>query len=80
MVITKPAGMVVHPAMVIIQTLVNAIAHHLNIINIKKLEDPRLGLVHHIDKNTSGLLLVAKTPEAKTSFKAILSKNKKGST
>ena len=34
--------------------------------NIKDIEDPRLGLVHRIDKDTSGVLLIAKTPNAKT--------------
>lgn len=66
MVINKPAGMVVHPGHGNYSgTLVNAVAYHLNRKNIKDLDDPRLGLVHRIDKNTSGLLLVAKTPEAK---------------
>ena len=69
MVINKPPGMVVHPGHGnYTGTLVNAVAYHLNFDNIKDLEDPRLGLVHRIDKDTSGLLLVAKTPEAKTNL------------
>ena len=67
MVINKSPGMVVHPGHGnYTGTLVNALAYHLNYDNIKDLEDPRLGLVHRIDKDTSGLLLVAKTPQAKT--------------
>lgn len=67
MVINKPAGMVVHPGHGnYTGTLVNAVAYHLNQDNISDMNDPRLGLVHRIDKDTSGLLLVAKTPEAKT--------------
>lgn len=71
MVINKPAGMVVHPGHGnYTGTLVNAVAFHLHRDNIKELDDPRLGLVHRIDKDTSGLLLVAKTPEAKTHLSA----------
>lgn len=67
MVINKSPGMVVHPGHGnYTGTLVNALAYHLNYDNIKDLDDPRLGLVHRIDKDTSGLLLVAKTPQAKT--------------
>jgi len=71
MVINKPAGMVVHPGHGnYTGTLVNAVAYHLHREEIKDLSDPRLGLVHRIDKDTSGLLLVAKTPEAKTHLSA----------
>ena len=67
MVINKPPGLVVHPGHGnYTGTLVNAVAYHLNFDNIKNIEDPRLGLVHRIDKDTSGLLIVAKTPDAKT--------------
>ena len=66
-VINKPAGLVVHPGIGNQSgTLVNAVAYHLNHDNITDLADPRLGLVHRIDKDTSGLLLIAKTPEAKS--------------
>ena len=69
MVINKPAGMVVHPGHGnYTGTLVNAVAYHLHRDNIKEINDPRLGLVHRIDKDTSGLLLIAKTPEAKTNL------------
>ena len=67
MVVNKPPGMVVHPGHGnYTGTLVNAIAYHLGYKNIKDIDDPRLGLVHRIDKDTSGLLLIAKTPNAKT--------------
>ena len=69
LVVNKPPGMVVHPGHGnYTGTLVNALAYHLNYQNMKDLEDPRLGLVHRIDKDTSGLLLVAKTPDAKTNL------------
>ena len=71
MVINKPPGMVVHPGHGnYTGTLVNAIAFHLHDQNGLDLTDPRLGLVHRIDKDTSGLLLIAKTPEAKTHLSA----------
>ena len=67
MVIDKPAGMVVHPGCGNFSgTLVNAIAWHLRDDKDFDPNDPNVGLVHRIDKDTSGLLLVAKTPEAKT--------------
>lgn len=67
LVINKPAGLVVHPGHGHFNgTLVNALAYHLGINkDNKKAEDERLGiLVHRIDKNTSGLLLVAKNDES----------------
>lgn len=68
-VVNKPAGMVVHPGHGnYTGTLVNAIAYHLNYEKGMNIDDPRLGLVHRIDKDTSGLLLIAKTPEAKTNL------------
>jgi 23S rRNA pseudouridine1911/1915/1917 synthase len=67
LVVNKPAGMVVHPGHGnYTGTLVNALAYHLNVDKAMEMDDPRMGLVHRIDKETSGLLLVAKTPEAKT--------------
>jgi len=67
LVVNKPPGMVVHPGHGnYTDTLVNALAYHLNGEREIKMDDPRMGLVHRIDKDTSGLLLVAKTPEAKT--------------
>lgn len=67
MVINKPAGLVVHPGCGnYTGTLVNAIAWHLRDNPQYNPNDPSVGLVHRIDKDTSGLLVVAKTPEAKT--------------
>jgi len=65
MVVNKPAGLVVHPGHGNYSgTLVNALAWHLG-IREKVDGDGRMGLlVHRIDKNTSGLLVVAKTDEA----------------
>ena len=67
LVVNKPAGLVVHPGHGNYHgTLVNALAWHLRDNPDYDVSDPRLGLVHRIDKDTSGLLVVAKTPEAKT--------------
>ena len=61
-VVNKPAGMVVHPSYGhYTGTLVNALAWHLRGNPLfKDNSDPRPGLVHRIDKDTSGLLVVAK--------------------
>ena len=65
LVINKPAGMVVHPGHGNYEhTLLNALAWHFR--DKLDINDPNIGLVHRIDKDTSGLLLIAKTPEAKT--------------
>lgn len=67
MVVNKPAGLVVHPGCGnYYGTLVNAIAWHLKDNPKYDPNDPQVGLVHRIDKDTSGLLVVAKTPDAKT--------------
>ena len=67
MVINKPAGLVVHPGCGnYTGTLVNAIAWHLKDNPSYDPNDPQVGLAHRIDKDTSGLLVVAKNPEAKT--------------
>lgn len=67
LVVNKPAGLVVHPGHGnYTGTLVNALAWHFKDNPDYDVSDPRLGLVHRIDKDTSGLLVVAKTPEAKT--------------
>ena len=67
MVINKPAGLVVHPGCGNYHgTLVNAIAWHLKDNPLYDPNDPQVGLVHRIDKDTSGWLVVAKTPNAKT--------------
>ncbi len=67
LVVNKPAGLVVHPGHGNYSgTLVNALAWHFKDNPNYDVDDPRLGLVHRIDKDTSGLLVIAKTPEAKT--------------
>lgn len=66
-VVNKPAGMCVHPGFGNYDgTLVNALAWHLRSLPMfQDMKDPRPGLVHRIDKDTSGLLVVAKTEKAK---------------
>lgn len=65
-VVNKPAGLVVHPSYGhYTGTLVNALAYHLQDNVLFKGEDIRPGLVHRLDKNTSGLLVVAKNEQAK---------------
>lgn len=69
MVVDKQPGMVVHPGSGNPGgTLANAVAWHLKQQNpdINELDLARFGLVHRIDKNTSGLLVMAKTPAAMT--------------
>lgn len=67
MVVNKPAGMVVHPGAGNFHgTLINAVAWHLKELPTFDANDPAVGLVHRIDKDTSGLLVIAKTPDAKT--------------
>ena len=63
MVIDKPAGLVVHPGSGNWSgTLANALLHH-----VPALADvARAGIVHRLDKDTSGLLVIAKTPTAQT--------------
>ena len=66
MVVNKPAGLVVHPGCGNTHgTLINAVAWHLKDNPTFDPNDPQVGLVHRIDKNTSGLLVVAKTAYAK---------------
>jgi Pseudouridylate synthases, 23S RNA-specific len=72
LIVNKPAGMLVHPTVrVRTGTLLNALAHHLN--SGKTDEESgevfrRAGLVHRLDKQTSGLLVIAKTARASHSF------------
>ena len=69
MVVDKPAGLVVHPGAGNFHgTLINAVAWHLRDMQSFDPNDPERGLVHRIDKDTSGLLVVAKTPDAKTNL------------
>ncbi|MFA5850816.1 MAG: RluA family pseudouridine synthase [Bacteroidales bacterium] len=66
LLVNKPPGLVVHPGHGHFSgTLINALAFHLGKSQKADAEDDRMGiLVHRIDKNTSGLLLVAKNDEA----------------
>lgn len=69
LIVNKPAGMVVHPAYQNWSgTLVNGLAYHFQ--NLPEMEgnEGRPGLVHRIDKDTSGLLVIAKTERAMTSL------------
>lgn len=69
LVVNKPAGMVVHPGNGnYTGTLVNALAYHLQDNPTYDPNDPAVGLAHRIDKDTSGLLVVAKRPDAKTAL------------
>ena len=71
LIISKPVGMVVHPASGnYTGTLVNGVAYHLLQQNkdLTPTELPRYGLVHRIDKNTSGLMVLAKTSRAVASL------------
>jgi 23S rRNA pseudouridine1911/1915/1917 synthase len=66
MIINKPAGLVVHPGHGNYSgTLVNGLVYKYQGLELYGGNDPRPGLVHRIDKNTSGLLVVAKTELAK---------------
>lgn len=65
LVVNKPAGMVVHPGHGNYSgTLINALVHHFE--NLPHNSSNRPGLVHRIDKDTSGLLVIAKTETAMT--------------
>lgn len=65
LIVNKPAGLVVHPAAGNWSgTLQNALLHH----DPKLAVLPRAGIVHRIDKDTSGLLMVAKTLQAHNSL------------
>lgn len=69
LIVNKPAGMVVHPGSGNYSgTLINGVAWHLKQQqpDIEEAVLPRFGMVHRIDKNTSGLLVLAKTPKAMT--------------
>ena len=69
LVVNKPAGLVVHPgAGNPAGTLMNGLLHHAPTLE----QVPRAGIIHRIDKQTSGLLLVAKTLQAHTSLVRLL--------
>ena len=66
LLINKQPNLVVHPGFGNFDgTLLNAVAWHLKDVPGFDANDSRIGLVHRIDKDTSGLILIAKTPEAK---------------
>ncbi len=66
-IVNKDAGMVVHPGYGnYTGTLVNALVYHFGRLPLQNNEDIKPGLVHRIDKNTSGLLVVAKSELAQT--------------
>jgi 23S rRNA pseudouridine1911/1915/1917 synthase len=65
LVVNKPPGLVTHPGAGNWDgTLLNALLHHCP----RLAELPRAGIVHRLDKDTSGLLVVAKTPQAQTAL------------
>lgn len=65
LVLHKPAGMIVHPGVGVQSgTLANALMHHLRGTPLFREGQERPGIVHRIDKNTTGLLLIGKTEEA----------------
>ena len=67
LIVNKEAGMVVHPGHGNYEgTLVNALIYHFNDLPQQNNESIKPGLVHRIDKNTSGILLIAKTEMAQT--------------
>jgi len=67
LIVNKEAGMVVHPAYNNWDgTLVNALTYHFQQLPTMKDNEGRPGLVHRIDKDTSGLLVIAKTESAMT--------------
>ena len=71
LIVNKPPGLVVHPASGNYSgTLINGVAYYLHEKNQAITEEtlPRFGLVHRIDKNTSGLLVLAKTSRAVASL------------
>lgn len=70
LVVNKPAGLVVHPGHGNYEhTLLHALAWHFQTSGGElDINDPSIGLCHRIDKDTSGLLLVAKTAEAKSAL------------
>lgn len=69
MVINKPVGLVVHPGAGNHRgTLMNGLLHHSSALE----ELPRAGIVHRLDKDTSGLLLIAKTLPAHTALVRLL--------
>jgi 23S rRNA pseudouridine1911/1915/1917 synthase len=72
LVINKAVGMVVHPAAGNFDsTLLNALLHHAPVLQ----QLPRAGIIHRLDKDTSGLLVIAKTPASLTHLSRQLKKH-----
>lgn len=72
LVLNKPAGLVVHPgAGNLVGTLMNGLLHH----DPKLAELPRAGIVHRLDKDTSGLMVVARTLPTYTALVDLLSRH-----
>ncbi len=68
-IVNKKAGMVVHPGFGNYSgTLVNALAYHFRDLPLFNTGEVRPGLVHRIDKNTTGILVIAKTADAKNNL------------
>ena len=65
LVVNKPSGMLVHPTIGVRSgTLLNALAYYLNFSAENSEIFKRAGLIHRLDKDTSGLILISKTPHA----------------
>jgi 23S rRNA pseudouridine1911/1915/1917 synthase len=78
-VINKPCGLVVHPGQgeVIDQTLVNALLYKFGKAGLSDGENPlRPGIVHRLDKDTSGLMIICKTNDIHSAFKSIFKERK----
>jgi 23S rRNA pseudouridine1911/1915/1917 synthase len=71
--VNKPAGMVVHPGSGNKQgTMANALLFHLDSVSAGTAKE-RPGIIHRLDKETSGVILAAKTDEAHTAFSVLFS-------
>lgn len=76
MIVNKPPGIVVHPGCGNYHgTLVNGLAYYLQAEDAETAGLPRVGLVHRIDKDTSGLLVIAKTEKAMSDLAAQFKKH-----
>lgn len=76
MIVNKPAGMVVHPGCGnYTGTLVNALAYHMEQEHVDTHDLYRVGLVHRIDKDTTGLVVIAKTEGAMANLSAQFKKH-----
>lgn len=74
--VDKPAGMVVHPALGHPRgTLVNAVLHHVRTL-VRDPENERPGIVHRLDRGTTGIIVVAKHPRAHEAMAALFATRK----